>query len=28
VDAMIARERFSPDGLEVYERWRREVQPS
>ena len=28
VDAMIARERFSPDGLEVYERWRREVHPS
>lgn len=23
VDAMIARERFCPDGLEVFERWRR-----
>jgi hypothetical protein len=22
VDAMIARERFCPDGLEVFERWR------
>jgi hypothetical protein len=28
VDAMVARERFCPDGLEVFERWRREVQPS
>lgn len=24
LDAMIARESFSPDGLEVFERWRRE----
>jgi hypothetical protein len=23
VDAMIARQRFCPDGLEVFERWRR-----
>jgi 8-oxo-dGTP pyrophosphatase MutT (NUDIX family) len=28
VDAMVARERFCPDGLEVFERWRRETQPS
>ena len=28
LDAMIAGERFCPDGLEVFERWRREVQPS
>jgi 8-oxo-dGTP pyrophosphatase MutT (NUDIX family) len=28
VDAMIAREPFCPDGLEVLGRWRREVQPS
>ena len=28
VDAMVARERFCPDGLEVFERWRREAQPS
>jgi len=27
-DAMIAREPFCPDGLEVFGRWRREVQPS
>ena len=27
-DAMIAREPFCPDGLEVFRRWRREVQPS
>ena len=26
--AFVARERFCPDGLEVSERWRREVQPS
>lgn len=26
-DAMIEREPFCPDGLEVFERWRREVQP-
>ena len=28
VDAMIAREPFCPDGLEVFQRWWREVQPS
>jgi isopentenyldiphosphate isomerase len=28
VDAMVARERFCPDGLEVFERWRRGAQPS
>ena len=28
VDAMIAREPFCLDGLEVFRRWRREVQPS
>jgi 8-oxo-dGTP pyrophosphatase MutT (NUDIX family) len=27
-DAMIAREPFCPDGLEVFQRWRREVRPS
>lgn len=27
LDAMIARESFCPDGLEVFDRWRREVQP-
>jgi hypothetical protein len=26
VDAMIKRERFCPDSLEVFERWRREIQ--
>jgi len=25
VDAMIERERFCPDSLEVFERWRREA---
>jgi hypothetical protein len=25
---MVARERFCPDGVEVFERWRRETQPS
>jgi isopentenyldiphosphate isomerase len=28
IDAMIAGERFCPDGLEMFERWRREVQPA
>jgi 8-oxo-dGTP pyrophosphatase MutT (NUDIX family) len=28
VDAMIEREPFCPDGLELLQRWRREVQPS
>ena len=27
-DAMISREPFCPDGLEVFQRWRREVRPS
>jgi hypothetical protein len=28
VDAMIERERFCPDSLEVFERWRRQARAS